>query len=302
MGINLPWDLGRKVVPVVHKTSAPATTDTAYNVPTLWINDSSDVLYVLVDVTSGVATWRQLQTNIPNMTTSTDPAANAATTAAIVAAYSGVIITTTTGNSQTLASPAVTTAGRTFTVVNNDTSTNSIPIVANSVTFTVTPGEAQMFIWDGTAWGPIDMGITEIPVPVTQGGTGRSTGTTAYSLVATGTTAKGAQQTLANGATTEVLVGGGASALPVWTTATGSGAPVRATSPTLVTPALGTPTSGDLQNCNAATDALKGVVELATNAETLAGTDTSRAVTPDDLKYVLDRRIQQYYEIGRAHV
>ena len=71
MGINLPWDLGRKVVPVVHKTSAPATTDTAYNVPTLWINDSSDVLYVLVDVTSGVATWRQLQTNIPNMTTST---------------------------------------------------------------------------------------------------------------------------------------------------------------------------------------------------------------------------------------
>ena len=31
--------------------------------------------------------------------------------------------------------------------------------------------------------------------------------------------------------------------------ATGSGAPVRATSPTLVTPALGTPASGDLSNC-----------------------------------------------------
>lgn len=90
-------------------------------------------------------------------------------------------------------------------------------------------------------------------VPVTDGGTGRSTGTTAYSLIATGTTATGAQQTLANGATTEILVGGGASALPVWTTATGSGAPVRATSPTLVTPALGTPTSGTLDNCTAAT-------------------------------------------------
>ncbi|MCK9431615.1 MAG: hypothetical protein M0R00_01490 [Candidatus Omnitrophica bacterium] len=70
-------------------------------------------------------------------------------------------------------------------------------------------------------------------IPVTDGGTGRSTGTTAYALVATGTTATGAQQTLANGATTEVLVGGGASALPVWTTATGSGAPVRQTSPSL---------------------------------------------------------------------
>lgn len=65
-------------------------------------------------------------------------------------------------------------------------------------------------------------------VSVADGGTGRSTGTTAYSLIATGTTATGAQQTLANGATTEILVGGGASALPVWTTATGTGAPVRA--------------------------------------------------------------------------
>jgi hypothetical protein len=84
-------------------------------------------------------------------------------------------------------------------------------------------------------------GILAVP----NGGTGRATGTTAYALIATGATATGVQQTLANGATTEVLVGGGVSALPVWTTATGSGAPVRATSPTLVTPLLGTPQSGD---------------------------------------------------------
>jgi hypothetical protein len=58
---------------------------------------------------------------------------------------------------------------------------------------------------------------------VAAGGTGRATGTTAYGLIAAGTTATGDQQTLAAGATTEVLVGGGASALPVWTTATGSG-------------------------------------------------------------------------------
>ncbi len=80
-------------------------------------------------------------------------------------------------------------------------------------------------------------------VTVAQGGTGRATGTTAYALIATGTTATGAQQTLAAGATTEILVGGGASALPVWTTAQGSGAPVRATSPTLTTPNLGTPSA-----------------------------------------------------------
>lgn len=72
-------------------------------------------------------------------------------------------------------------------------------------------------------------------VTVAQGGTGRATGTTAYALVATGTTATGAQQSLAAGATTEILVGGGASALPVWTTATGSGSPVRGTSPDFTT-------------------------------------------------------------------
>jgi len=49
-----------------------------------------------------------------------------------------------------------------------------------------------------------------------------------------------------DGALTEILVGGGANTKPVWTEATGSGAPVRATSPTLVTPALGTPASGNL--------------------------------------------------------
>ena len=116
-------------------------------------------------------------------------------------------------------------------------------------------------------------------LPVVGGGTGRATGTTAYALVATGTTATGAQQTLASGATTEILVGGGASALPIWTTATGTGAPVRATSPTLVTPALGTPSSGVLSSCTAGTEGAKGVLALATTAEVTTGTDTAKAVT-----------------------
>jgi hypothetical protein len=74
---------------------------------------------------------------------------------------------------------------------------------------------------------------------VADGGTGRSTSTTAYGLLAAGTTATGAHQTLPAGATTDILVGAGTAALPVWTAATGTGSPVRATSPTLVTPTLG---------------------------------------------------------------
>lgn len=73
---------------------------------------------------------------------------------------------------------------------------------------------------------------TVASLTVAQGGTGRTTSTTAYGLLAAGTTATGAHQTLAAGLTTQMLVGGGASALPVWTAATGTGAPVRAAAPT----------------------------------------------------------------------
>lgn len=45
-----------------------------------------------------------------------------------------------------------------------------------------------------------------------------------------------AAQMFNGGLTTQILVGGGASALPVWTVATGTGAPVRATSPTIASP------------------------------------------------------------------
>mgnify|MGYP003386396238 CR=1 FL=1 len=48
------------------------------------------------------------------------------------------------------------------------------------------------------------------------------------------------------GATTTILVGGGVGSAPVWTTATGTGAAVRATSPTLVTPVLGAATGTSL--------------------------------------------------------
>ena len=117
-------------------------------------------------------------------------------------------------------------------------------------------------------------GVAGTDVAVTDGGTGRSTSTTAYGLIAAGTTATGSLQTLAAGATTDILVGGGAAALPVWTAATGSGAPVRATSPTFVTPALGTPSSATLTNATNLPIAT-GVSGLGTGVATFLATPTS---------------------------
>ena len=107
-------------------------------------------------------------------------------------------------------------------------------------------------------------------VPVTDGGTGRSTGGTAYCLIATGTTATGAQQTLASGATTEILVGGGASALPVWTTATGSGSPVRGTGPTIAGGTHTALTGFSLRSTGAAFDLTLATSEVLTAGRTLS--------------------------------
>lgn len=124
---------------------------------------------------------------------------------------------------------------------------------------------------------PLTTGITGT-LAVTNGGTGRATSTTAYALLAAGTTATGVQQSLAAGATTEILVGGGAAALPVWTTATGSGAPVRATSPTLVTPVLGAATATSINGVtiSSTTGTLtitNGKSLSVSNTLTLSGTD-----------------------------
>ena len=104
----------------------------------------------------------------------------------------------------------------------------------------VAVGSAGAFVtFNGAGGTPSSLTLTNATgLPVAGGGTGRATSTTAYGLIAAGTTATAAHQTLAAGATTQLLVGGGASALPVWTTATGSGSPVRGTSPTITTPVI----------------------------------------------------------------
>ena len=161
----------------------------------------------------------------------------------------------TTLNKITITTPAT---GATLTITDGKTltalKTMSFTAADDTGVYTLPTGTKTLVATDVTTLsslvsvGTITTGTwTATDIAVADGGTGRSTGTTAYALIATGTTATGAQQTLAAGATTELLVGGGASALPVWTTATGSGSPVRATSPTLVTPTLGVATATSVQ-------------------------------------------------------
>lgn len=64
------------------------------------------------------------------------------------------------------------------------------------------------------------------PVQVTKGGTGISTATTAYGVLAAGTTATGPFQNIGTGASGEILTSNGAGALPTFQAAGGGGAMV----------------------------------------------------------------------------
>jgi len=101
---------------------------------------------------NGTSDWNTLvyfPTTALTLDAITDPAIDAAVTTLKIDAYSGTVITlTTTGNSQTLQAPTSIVSGKSFIVINNDTSTNNITVN----TIVITPGSAINFIWDGTVW------------------------------------------------------------------------------------------------------------------------------------------------------
>lgn len=90
-------------------------------------------------------------------------------------------------------------------------------------------------------------------VTVPQGGTGLTTLTTAYGVVCAGTTATGSLQNAGAGTSGQYLKSNGASSLP------------------------------SFASLDLATTTNQGVIEIATNAETAAGTDTERAIVPSAL-------------------
>jgi len=140
-----------------------------------------------------------------------------------------------------------------------------------------------------SSWGKIGL-TTHVSgtLPVANGGTGVATATTAYGLQAAGTTATGAHQTLAAGLTTQILVGGGASALPAWTTATGTGAPVREGSPTFTGTPLSTTAAVGTNTTQIATTAFVQANKLiiGTPVATTSGTSIDFTGIPSGVKQI----------------
>jgi hypothetical protein len=117
----------------------------------------------------------------------------------------------------------------------------------------------------------LQAGTSGDTIPVTAGGTGSTTASGARTNLSAASSGANSDITSITGLTTALSVLQGGTGV---TTSTGTGAGVHATSPTLVTPLLGTPTSGTLTNCTGLPIST-GVSGLGTSVATFLATPSS---------------------------
>jgi len=235
-------------------------------------NDSSATL------TSSASTWTAsnfVSSGTTKTTGAVSPAvAGATTVGTLLLPYSSAYIGNAATNNVQLT--AIATGSRIAT----------FPDVTGTVNVSPTTGTADHMYMSTTTAG---LGKWSTPTYPSASGTAgkilRSDGTNnAYSTSTFADTyAKGtflynaAANTVASlahpGAANYMLVTNAADTV-AWAASTGTGSPVQATSPTFVTPLLGTPTSGTLTNCTGLPIAT-GVSGLAANVATFLATSTS---------------------------
>ena len=160
----------------------------------------------------------------------------------------------------TLTNKNLTSGTNTFPTLNQST-TGSAATLTTSRTFRTDLASTSTASFNGSA--NVTPGVTGT-LAVGNGGTGRATATTAYGLIAAGTTATGVQQTISPGTSGQFLKSAGSSALASFATlssadlsdassiVTLTGAQTLTnktlTAPVMTAPVLGTPASGTLTN------------------------------------------------------
>lgn len=118
--------------------------------------------------------------------------------------------------------------------------------------------------------GQVSPSVLNAPVPLSKGGTNAITAPLARASLGAAASGANSDITSITGLTTALTTAQGGTGV---TTSTGTGNNVLSTSPTLVTPVLGTPTSGNLANCTFPTlnQNTTGSAASATDATNILG-------------------------------
>jgi hypothetical protein len=189
----------------------------------------------------------------PNQTVnSTASGGGSGTVTSVAQSFTGGIISVAGSPVTTSGTLALTVAG----------TSGGIPYFSSGTTWASSAAgtAGQVLTSNGAAapsWTTVGGLGTVTSVDVSGGTTGLTT--SGGPIVTTGTITLGGTLAVANGGTGV-------------TTSTGSGSTVLSTSPTLVTPVLGTPTSGNLSNCTADGTNFVGYLNVPQNAQTGAYT------------------------------
>ena len=223
-----------------------------------WGDTVNDYITRYLDAAiAGAQTISGNQTAVTLSTTNGSTLVSAGAGATGSAQYS---IINCTGNPAATLVVTVPTASKVYLVLNATSTSQSVTVKPSAAAgITVAAGRAALIAWNGSDF-----------VRVATNDLGTLTGTISLTTQVTGTLP------VANGGTGV-------------TTSTGTGSTVLSTSPTLVTPLLGTPTSGNLSNCtNIPVGSASGTLPVAnggtgdttyTNGQLLIGNTTGNTLT-----------------------
>jgi len=239
------------------RTTAPLVTDDSgdgYSVGTVWLDETNDKAYVLLDSTVGAAVWTETTgagagSGAPTDATYITQTANATLSAeqALGALATGILKSTTTTGVVSIAVSGTdySAPGHTHVEANITDLGTLAAMVADNLSVFAATSSAQLagVISDETGTGAVVLASSPTLVTPALGTPASGVLTNATGLpIATGVSGLG------TGVATFLATPSTANFAAAVTGETGTGAVVFGTSPTLVTPALGTPSAIVLTN------------------------------------------------------